>query len=148
MLQQMEKSKENSRPSWDDYYMTLAEVTATRATCKRLKVGAVIVKGDLSVHGYNGAPSGEPHCTEVGCLILTEGGGCKRTVHAEENAIRKCKENGIDTEGAIIYVTHSPCPDCLEKIKNAGIKEVVYKHPYRKGIDPSFFQFMSIRQYK
>lgn len=122
------------RPSKDEYWMNIAREVATRATCKRRKVGAVLVRNNRVVStGYNGAPEGLPHCLEAGCDI--ENGHCVRTVHAEANAlIQAGLAGGAGTEGTTLYTTASPCRACMSLIINAGIKRVVYADPY---IDPT-----------
>lgn len=109
--------------------MEIAKVAATRATCDRKHVGAVIVrdKAILST-GYNGAPRGMEHCDEVGHEIVD--GHCVRTVHGEANAIAQAARNGVSVSGATIYTTASPCYDCFKLIVNAGIVRVVYGEFY------------------
>lgn len=125
------------RPSWDEYFMTLAEQVATRTTCLRRAVGAVVVKDRRILStGYNGVPSGIPHCAETGCLRekLHVPSGQRhelcRGLHAEQNAIIQAARYGIDISGASIYVTAQPCVVCAKMLINAGIKEVIYKDPY------------------
>lgn len=110
--------------------MNLAVQAATRSTCPRKHVGAVIVR-DKSIlsTGYNGSIRGADHCTEVGCLM--EGGHCIRTVHAEANALVQAASHGVRLEGAEIYVTASPCFDCFKLIANAGIRTIYYGEFYR-----------------
>jgi len=119
-----------TRVSWDRYFMNLALQAATRSTCPRKHVGAVIVR-DKSIlsTGYNGSIRGAPHCDEVGCLI--ENDHCVRTVHAEANAIVQAARNGVRLEGAGIYVTASPCFGCFKLIVNAGIRTIHYGEFYR-----------------
>ena len=127
------------RPSWDEYFIGIAEYVAKRSTCLRGQVGAVIVKNrNILATGYNGAPAGLPHCLDVGCLIYEnknpEGAveeNCFRIIHAEINAIVQAAKSGTSIEGAVIYVTHSPCLHCLKVIINAGIKKVYYRKPYK-----------------
>jgi dCMP deaminase len=118
------------RVSWDRYFMNLALQAATRSTCPRKSVGAVIVrdKAILST-GYNGSVRGAPHCTEAGCLM--ENDHCVRTVHAEANALVQAARHGTRLEGAEIYVTASPCFNCFKLIANAGIQTVYYGNLYR-----------------
>lgn len=119
------------RTDWDTYFIQLAFQAATRATCPRLQVGAVIVKHNKIVStGYNGAPSGEPHCTDEGCLMV--GRSCKRTIHAEDNAISHSSR--LDRAGSTLYLTDNPCIDCADKIVRSGISEVVYSRVYIKGL--------------
>jgi len=121
-----------SRASWDEYFMTIAEDVASRATCDRLHVGAVIVRDrNILATGYNGAPSGLPHCDEEGHQMMN--GHCVRTVHAELNAILQAAKNGIQIDGSTIYATHEPCLHCFKALVNAGIRRVVFKAPYGIG---------------
>ncbi len=119
-----------ARVSWERYFMNLAVQAATRSTCPRKHVGAVIVrdKNVLST-GYNGSVRGAPHCTEAGCLM--ENGHCVRTVHAEANALVQAAFNGVRLENAEIYVTASPCFHCFKLIVNAGIRVIHYGEFYR-----------------
>jgi dCMP deaminase len=119
-----------ARVSWDRYFMNLAVQAATRSTCPRKSVGAVIVR-DRAVlaTGYNGSIRGLAHCSEVGCLM--ENDHCVRTVHAEANAILQAARHGVRIEGADIYVTASPCWECFKLIANAGIRRVLYGEFYR-----------------
>ncbi len=118
------------RVSWDRYFMNLARQAATRSTCPRKHVGAVIVRAKAILStGYNGSLRGAPHCTDVGCLM--EGGHCVRTVHAEANALVQAARHGILLEGAEIYVTASPCFNCFKLIVNAGIGAISYGEFYR-----------------
>ncbi|MCY3412294.1 MAG: dCMP deaminase family protein [Candidatus Heimdallarchaeota archaeon] len=118
------------RPPWNVYFGKLAQEVATRATCSRKKVGAVIVRDkNILSTGYNGSIIGTKHCTEVGCLM--ENGHCVRTIHAEANAIIQAAKHGVRLEGASIYVTASPCFNCFKLIANAGIKKIYYLEFYR-----------------
>lgn len=118
------------RSSWDEYFMSIAQVVATRSTCDRKHVGAVIVRDKmLLTTGYNGSIRGLPHCDEVGHLM--DDGHCIRTVHAEANAIAQAARNGIRLEDAGIYVTASPCFGCFKLIANSGLKRIVFGEFYR-----------------
>jgi len=114
------------RPPWDDYFMALARIIATRSTCDRLRAGAVLVKNHrIIATGYNGAPPGLPHCDGPAGHLMEEG-HCIRTLHGEENAILQVAAvGGISTEGATLYTTFSPCYQCVKKIIAVGIKRVV-----------------------
>jgi dCMP deaminase len=129
----------SARPSWDQYFLTITRQVAERSTCLRAKVGAVIVRDkSILATGYNGAPAGMPHCTEVGCLIYrtqtpvgdTEE-NCYRTIHAEMNAIAQAARNGAGIRDAAIYITHSPCVHCLKTLVNTGIKQIFFEKPYK-----------------
>ena len=129
----------STRLSWDQYFMTITRQVAERSTCGRAKVGAVIVREkNILATGYNGAPSGMPHCTDVGCLIYesrTPAGeverNCYRTIHAEINAIAQAAKHGISIRDAIIYVTHTPCIHCLKVLINTGIRTICYETEYK-----------------
>jgi len=116
--------------------MEIAKQVATRATCDRKHVGAVIVrdKAILST-GYNGAPRHLPHCDEVGHEIVD--GHCVRTVHAEANAIAQAAKNGAGIDNAVLYTTASPCYDCFKLIVNSGITRVVYNEFYMSRYEAS-----------
>jgi len=118
------------RASWDEYFMQIAVQAATRSTCDRKHVGAVIVrdKAILST-GYNGSVRGMPHCDDVGHMM--ENTHCVATVHAEANAIIQAAKNGTCIDGADIYVTASPCWNCFKLIANSGIRRVFYLEFYR-----------------
>lgn len=133
-----------NRITWERYFMNLAIQAATRSTCPRKHVGAVIVR-DKSVlsTGYNGSLRGAPHCTEVGCLM--ENDHCVRTVHAEANALVQAAHNGVRLEGAEIYVTASPCFNCFKLIVNAGIRTVLYGEFYRDDQVLDFAEELGIR---
>ena len=119
------------RISRDYMYMEISRTLSLRSTCSRARVGALLVRdGRVVATGYSGAPSGMPHCTEVGCLIGPHG-GCDRTVHAEANVIAFAARHGISSEGSTLYVTLSPCTQCAKLIINAGITHVVYDEEYR-----------------
>lgn len=110
--------------------MDIAKVAASRATCPRKSVGAVIVR-DKSIlsTGYNGSLRGMPHCSDVGCVL--ENGHCVATVHAEQNAILHAARHGVNIDGATVYVTASPCWNCFKSIANSGVVRVVYGEFYR-----------------
>ena len=127
-----------NRPSWDEYFMQMAELTAQRSTCLRRQVGAIIVKEKhIIATGYNGAPKGLPHCEELGgCLRVKleipsgERHELCRALHAEQNAIIQAATLGQSIEGATIYITHQPCIICAKMIINAGISRIVIRRGY------------------
>lgn len=117
--------------------MEVAEVVAKRSTCLRRNIGAVIVKDKrILATGYNGAPTGLPHCGDTGCLREKLGipSGERyeycRALHAEQNALIQAARYGISLEGSTIYSTTEPCSMCAKMIINAGLRRVVYKDPY------------------
>jgi dCMP deaminase len=118
------------RASWDEYFMKIALQAATRATCDRKHVGAVIVRDKTILStGYNGSIRGLAHCDDVGHMM--DNGHCVATVHAEANAIIQAAKNGTAINGADIYVTASPCWNCFKLIVNSGIKRIVFLEFYR-----------------
>ena len=118
------------RASWDEYFMSIAQVVATRSTCPRKYVGAVIVRNRTILStGYNGSIRGLPHCSETGHMM--ENGHCVGTIHAEVNAILQAARNGVMIDGGTIYVTASPCWSCFKQIANAGIVRILYGEFYR-----------------
>jgi dCMP deaminase len=124
------KTKAEKRASWDEYFMNIAIQAATRSTCDRKHVGAVIVKDKTILStGYNGSIRGLPHCDDVGHMM--ENGHCIATVHAEANAIIQAAKNGTAIDGADIYVTASPCWNCFKLIANSGIRRICYLEFYR-----------------
>ena len=128
----------DGRPSWDEDFMQMAQLTAQRSTCLRRKVGAVIVKDKhIIATGYNGAPRGLKHCVELGgCLRekLKIPSGQRhelcRALHAEQNAIIQAATLGQSIEDGTIYITHQPCAICAKMIINAGLKRIVVKEGY------------------
>ncbi len=125
------------RASWDQYFMAIARQVATRSTCDRKHVGALIVRDRMILAtGYNGSITGLDHCDDVGHLM--ENGHCVRTVHAEANAIVQAARSGTSLEGGELYVTASPCFGCFKLVANAGIRRVVFAEFYR---DPKIYDF-------
>ncbi len=135
------------RPSSDEYFMEMAKLAATRSTCLRRKVGAVIVidKHVLST-GYNGAPRGVSHCEEKGCLRINMNvpSGTRhelcRGVHAEQNAVAQAAYFGISVKGATIYTTTFPCSLCAKILINSGIKEIVYGEGYMDDLSKEILE--------
>lgn len=122
------------RPDWDEYFMNIATTVASRSTCDRAFVGAVLVREKrILTTGFNGSPAGLPHCDNAGHLMVDD--HCVRTTHAEANAIIQAALHGISTKGATCYVTHFPCLGCTKMLINAGITQIIYKEGYR--IDPN-----------
>jgi dCMP deaminase len=120
----------SERVGWHTYFMNIARQAATRSTCDRKHVGAVIVRDKTILStGYNGSIRGMPHCDDVGHLM--EGGHCVGTVHAEANAIIQAAKNGVRIDGAELYTTASPCWSCFKLIANAGIRTIYYGEFYR-----------------
>lgn len=137
------------RPARDEMFMEVAQLVATRGTCLRAQVGAVIViESRIQSMGYNGAPPGQPHCLDVGCRggkfeIGPNGGeiaypnGCTRATHAELNAIAFAARQGTPCDEGTMYCTHAMCINCARAVVAAGIRRVMYRIPYRltEGIE-------------
>lgn len=137
------KAGKHIRPTWDEYFMELANTAAKRATCDRGRSGCVIVRDKhVLVTGYVGSPMGLPHCDEVGHLFkkVTHEDGkitqhCVRTVHAEQNAICQAARLGISLENGVLYCKMTPCRTCAMLIINCGIKRVVCEKKYHAGAE-------------
>ncbi len=128
------------RPTWDHYFINIALAVAERSTCDRAHVGAVLVRDKrILTTGFNGSPSGLPHCDTKGHLLVD--GHCVRTIHAETNAIIQAALHGVSTKEATCYVTHFPCINCTKTLINAGVTEIVYLNDYR--IDENALQFFN-----
>lgn len=125
------------RPSWDEYFMQITKLVATRSTCLRRQVGAVLVKEkNIMATGYNGVPTGITHCDVTGCLReqLKVPSGERhelcRGLHAEQNAIIQAARHGANIENSTLYCTDSPCIICSKMLINAGICEVIFDRGY------------------
>jgi dCMP deaminase len=135
------EDSKDQRPSWDEYFMEMANSVSKRATCDRGKSGCVITKGkQILVTGYVGSPAGFAHCDEVGHQmkdITHEDGSvtshCMRTIHAEQNAICQAAKLGISISGATVYCRMTPCRTCAMLIINCGVKRVVCERKYHAG---------------
>ena len=131
------------RPSWDEYFLKLADTVASRATCDRGRSGCVIVKDrQILVTGYVGSPRGLAHCDDVGHLMkktVHEDGNitqhCVRTVHAEQNAITQAARRGIALDKSTLYCRMTPCRTCAMLIINCGIERVVCERKYHAGAE-------------
>jgi dCMP deaminase len=147
--------KSMSRPSWDEYFFQIASQVATRSTCMRRQVGAVLVKDKRILStGYNGAPRGISHCIDVGCLREQLGipSGERhelcRALHAEQNAIIQAALHGVKIEGSTLYCTHQPCSLCAKMIINAGIVEVYFDEGYPDELATGFFNEAGTRLHR
>lgn len=125
------------RPSWPEYFMAITKLVASRSTCLRRHVGAILVKDKrILATGYNGAPSGIKHCEEAGCLRENtsvpsgERHELCRGLHAEQNLIIQAAYHGIQINGSILYCTNKPCVICTKMIINSGIIKLVYEEGY------------------
>ncbi|MCF8230908.1 MAG: cytidine/deoxycytidylate deaminase family protein [Bacteroidales bacterium] len=141
MAEKEEKKQNNTRPSWDVYFMQIANTVATRATCDRGRAGCVAVRDrQILVTGYVGSPRGLPHCDDVGHymkkMIHDDGHvsqHCVRTIHAEQNAITQAARHGVSLKDSTMYVRMTPCRTCAMLIINVGIKRVVCEKKYHAG---------------
>ncbi len=140
------------RPNWDQYFMQIAQVIATRATCLRRNVGAVLVKNKRIIStGYNGTLTGLPHCDRVGCLREKQGipSGQRqelcRGMHAEANALLFASTYGIDMHNATLYSTNQPCVSCAKMIIQAGIKKVVFEGAYPDRLAVQMFKQAKVK---
>jgi dCMP deaminase len=124
------KPSHRVRVDWHQYFMNIAAEVATRSTCDRKHVGAVIVRDKTILStGYNGSVRGLPHCDDAGHMM--QDNHCVATIHAEANAVIQAARNGVRLEGAEIYVTASPCWNCFKMVANAGLKGIYYGEFYR-----------------
>ncbi|MCK5542736.1 MAG: cytidine/deoxycytidylate deaminase family protein [Desulfobacterales bacterium] len=137
----------HTRPSWTKYFMEIADLVASRSTCIRRKVGAILVKDKrILTSGYNGAPTGVTHCVETGCLRdrLQVPSGEKhelcRGVHAEQNAIIQAANHGITVKGSVLYCTNQPCSICAKMIINAGVEKVYFRNGYNDPLAEEMFE--------
>ncbi|NLN14083.1 MAG: CMP deaminase [Tissierellia bacterium] len=121
----------SKRKNWNEYFMEIAELVASRSTCDRAFVGCLLVNDDNRIisTGYNGSISGQPHCDDIGHTMRD--GHCIATIHAEMNALIYCAKEGISVKGCTAYVTHFPCLNCTKALIQAGIKKIYYKYDYR-----------------
>ena len=129
-LSKIPKPARDDRPTWDEYFMAIARAVATRATCDRRSVGAVIVKDKrILATGYNGAPVGMRHCDHTDGADMRDG-HCARSTHAEQNALVQAARYGTPIAGGTLYCTDNPCLTCAKLLINAGIVRVVYEAAY------------------
>ncbi|MBW1680435.1 MAG: cytidine/deoxycytidylate deaminase family protein [Deltaproteobacteria bacterium] len=140
------------RPSWDEYFMTITRVVASRSTCLRRAVGAIVVKDKrILATGYNGAPAGLRHCAEVGCIRedTSVPSGVRhelcRGLHAEQNAIIQAAYHGISIKESVLYCTNKPCVICTKMIINAGIRTIYYENGYDDPLADDMLEEAGIR---
>lgn len=131
------KSVSSKRPSWDEYFLEMAQLISKRSTCLRRRVGAVAVRDKrILATGYNGAPSGLAHCIDIGCIREKLGipSGQRqelcRGLHGEQNVIIQAVLHKVDLTGSTIYVTNQPCVTCSKMLISAGVKEIVISEGY------------------
>ena len=142
-----ERTERPPRPSWEEYFMEIARVVATRSTCLRRQVGAVLVKNrQILATGYNGVPRGIAHCEEHGCLRSELGIPSEerqelcRGLHAEQNAIIQAAYHGVAINGAEVYTTLRPCINCAKTLINAGVAAVYYCGEYPDALAMELFE--------
>ncbi len=135
------------RPNWDEYFLELAQLVASRSTCIRRQVGAVLVKNERIIStGYNGAPKNLGHCLDLGCLREEMGipSGQRyelcRGVHAEQNALINAAYYGVSTRDSVLYCTNQPCIICARMIINAGVVRVVHRGDFTDDLALQFMQ--------
>jgi dCMP deaminase len=140
------------RPSWDEYFMDIVDLIKSRSTCIRRQVGALIVKDKrILATGYNGAPTGCKHCSDIGCLReqLNIPSGQRhelcRAIHAEQNAIVQAANSGVSLSGGTLYVTIQPCVLCAKMAINAGIKKIVFRGDYPDDLSMELLKEAGIR---
>jgi len=140
------------RPTWDEYFLEVADLVSKRATCLRRRVGAVLVKDKkILATGYNGAPSGLKHCADTGCirekLKIPSGQRHElcRGLHAEQNVILQAALYGVSTKESTLYITNQPCAICSKMLINAGIKEIVICDGYPDEMAEKFLKEAKIK---
>jgi dCMP deaminase len=150
--QRPRRDKRTVRPSWDEYFMGIARMVGQRSTCMRRQVGAIIVKDKrILATGYNGAPKGMKHCSEVGCLRERrevphgERHELCRGIHAEQNAIVQSAAFGVPIQGSTLYCTHFPCVLCAKMLINAGICELIVLEAYPDDLSHEMLSEAGIR---
>ena len=131
-------NEERTRPSWDQYFKELVQITAKRSPCERLKVGCILVKNNrIIAQGYNGFLPGCPHESKV------KDGHEQATVHAEQNAITDCAYRGVSTQDATAYITHYPCINCMKILCASGVKYIKYIDNYRNDDLVKYFSLIA-----
>lgn len=148
----MKRTTKNKRPSWDDYFLGIADLISKRSTCLRRSVGAVLVKDKrILATGYNGVPSKIKHCSEVGCIRQEHNvpSGQRhelcRGLHGEQNAFLQAALHGTSVKDASLYCTTQPCVICAKMIINAGIKEVIIRGDYPDPMSKSLLDEAKIK---
>ena len=146
------KTKKIKRPSWDEYFISIAKLVSTRSTCLRRRVGSVLVRNKkILATGYNGAPANILHCEKTGCLreTLKVPSGQRhelcRGLHAEQNAFLQAALHGTSVKGAILYSTTQPCIICTKMLINAGINEIIVAGRYPDKMSRDFLRQAKIK---
>jgi len=128
----------NKRPVWDKYFLKLAMLASERATCPRMHCGCVLVKDRFVLAtGYNGSLPGQPHCEDVGCLVVDN--HCVRTNHAEINALGQAAIHGVTIKGATAYITNMSCTTCAKALIASGISRVVVFSDFHDTLATDFY---------
>lgn len=130
----------SDRPTWDEYFKEIVQVTAKRSPCDRLHVGCLLVKDNRIVsQGYNGYLPGVDHKS------IVRDGHEQATVHAEQNAVADCAKRGVSCDGCTAYITHYPCIICCRLLLAAGVSEIKYIYDYRNdNLVPYFASAMQV----
>jgi dCMP deaminase len=146
-LQNDEEEEKMGRPSWDEYFMEIAETVAKRSTCLRRRVGAVIVRDKrILATGYNGNLTGLPHCEQIGCIREEKkipSGKMQelcRGLHAEQNALLFAASYGANIRNATLYCTHQPCVLCAKMVIQSGLTRIVFKGEYPDKMAEELFK--------
>ena len=146
------ESPSAERPSWNEYFMQIAQIVKTRSTCMRRQVGCVIVKDKkILATGYNGAPSGLTHCLETGCirkkLNIPSGERHElcRALHAEQNAIIQAAISGVTISGSKVFCSHHPCSLCAKMLINSRVKEIYYAEGYPDSLAKEMLEEAGIK---
>jgi len=134
-------SEQYIRPTWDEYFMEIAQIVGKRSTCGRGRLGCVIVRNkQILATGYAGSPPGLPHCDEAGHQMKTvihedghQSQHCMRTTHGEQNAVAQAAKLGIALDGATLYCKMTPCATCAKTVISVGIKNVICEKRYHAG---------------
>ena len=130
--------KTQKRPEWDEYFLKLAMLASERSTCPRMHCGCVLVKDRFVLAtGYNGSIPGQPHCEDVGCLVVDN--HCVRTNHAEINALVQAAVHGISIKGSDAYITNMSCTTCAKALIAAGIKRVIVFSDFHDTLATEFY---------
>jgi dCMP deaminase len=128
----------NKRPAWDEYFLKLAMLASERATCPRMHCGCVLVKDRFVLAtGYNGSLPGQPHCEDVGCLVVDN--HCVRTNHAEINALTQAATHGVNLKGTTAYITNMSCTTCAKALIAAGVIRVVVFSDFHDTLATEFY---------
>ena len=116
----------HQRPSWEEYFKDLVNLTASRSSCDRLNVGCIFVKENrIIAQGYNGYISGCEHK-----MVMRDNHNIA-TIHAEQNTITDCAKRGVSSDGCTAYITHYPCYNCMKLMVSSGINSIKYINDYK-----------------